>query len=53
MGIEIDLRTRNRSGELAHAVRGPATGQFVGEVFGLMIGQRHSETGNEPRGKNW
>jgi hypothetical protein len=41
MRIQIHLGARHGRGEFAHAVRRPPARQFLGKVFGLVIGEGH------------
>jgi len=39
VGIQIDLRPRKSHGNFLDAIRGKTPGQFMGEIFGLVVGK--------------
>jgi len=41
MGIEIDLGIHQGAGQFLSTVGGASFGQFVSEVFGVVVGQLH------------
>ena len=47
MGIQIDLRPGDGTGQLFDTVRGAALGQLKSEVFGLVVGKLHRHPSEE------